>query len=67
MGNHIIRKTYMLEKMLMIKLFLNIWKLGTTSKSMVGTTYDDRMALVTRVSDGKRVKYSSNVVKTPII
>ena len=39
-------------------------EVGNESKSMAGTTYD-RMVVVTRVSDGKRVKYSSDVVKSP--
>ena len=45
--------------------FLKHMEVDDHSKSMVGTSYDDKMAVVTRVSDGKRVKYSSNVVKTP--
>ena len=44
--------------------FLKHMEVGNKSKSMAGTTYDDRMAVVTRVSDGKRVKYSSDVVKS---
>ena len=44
--------------------FLKHMEVGNKSKSMAGTTYDDRMAVVTRVSDGNRVKYSSDVVKS---
>ena len=45
--------------------FLKHMEVGDHSKSMVGKTYKDRMAVVTRVSDGSKVKYSSNVVKSP--
>ena len=45
--------------------FLKHVELGPHSKSLAGTTYDDKMAVVTRVSNGKNVKYSSNVVKSP--
>ena len=44
--------------------FLKHMEVGNKSKTMAGTTYDDRMAVVTRVSNGKRVKYSSDVVKS---
>ena len=57
------KKIFMLEKILAIKLHFKHMEVGNKSKSMAGTTYD-RMAVVTRVSNGKNVKYSSNVVKS---
>ncbi len=44
--------------------FLKHMEVGNQSKSLVGTTLDDKMAVVTRVSDGKKVKYSSGIVKS---
>ena len=45
--------------------FLKHMEVGDHTKSMVGKSYNDRMAVVTRVSNGNKVKYSSNVVKSP--
>ena len=45
--------------------FIKHMEIGKHAKSMAGTTHKGKMKVVTRVTDGNKVKYSSNVVKTP--
>ena len=45
--------------------FLKHVEIGNQSRSMVGTSLNDGMAVLTRVSDGDKVKYSTNKIKTP--